>query len=202
MDVFIQEYFNPALGYIRDSLSGMFAGVILYLLLLPHRKRRYLNHGLSFTLHHEILLFFLAAYFGALARLLLVPNESSSEVLFVSYPTIELCPTILLILTGKYIAGGWTAAMFIGNVLLFIPFGFGIQLLFQKYKWYKIVIIGAILSFSIESIQLLIGRAFDINDIIYNALGVILGCAFAYVIKKIFPNFCKKFISPKMESRD
>lgn len=62
----------------------------------------------------------------------------------------------------------------IGNILLFIPFGSFFKIHF-KIKLIWIIIITLIFSVSIELIQLLIGRVFDIDDIILNIVGSLLG---------------------------
>lgn len=83
--------------------------------------------------------------------------------------------------------------MFLGNVLLFIPLGISLMLLYQKLTCKLAVGIGLILSLSIEVIQIFTGRIFDINDIIYNILGTLLGTLLAHLIKKYFPSCSGKF---------
>ena len=65
----------------------------------------------------------------------------------------------------------------IGNILLFIPLGFGIPLLFnKKNKLSKIILYGFTASLTIEVLQLFTPYNFtDIDDIIFNTLGTILG---------------------------
>lgn len=67
------------------------------------------------------------------------------------------------------------------NILLLIPFGFGLPFI-TDFRMKKIVIIGALLSISIELLQLITGliaktafRIADINDVICNIVGVIVG---------------------------
>ena len=82
----------------------------------------------------------------------------------------------------------------LGNILLFVPFGvFSSYYLKFKKPW---VIIGLTLvaSFSIECIQMSIGRVFDIDDIILNILGGYFGflCySFARSIGNMLPNIMK-----------
>ena len=63
----------------------------------------------------------------------------------------------------------------VGNILLFIPFGF----FASKYCKIKglggITIVTILSSFVIESVQHFIGRSFDVDDIILNVVGGILG---------------------------
>jgi glycopeptide antibiotics resistance protein len=67
------------------------------------------------------------------------------------------------------------------NILLMMPFGFGLPFL-VNYSMKKIVIIGTLFSVAIELLQLLTGsianitfRITDINDVIFNTIGVVIG---------------------------
>ena len=53
----------------------------------------------------------------------------------------------------------------LGNVLMFIPYGIFTGYMFKEKKLYLPVILTLIISFVIESVQLWIGRVFDIDDI-------------------------------------
>ena len=182
MELFWQFYLEPALGYIVDSLVGLVAGAIVYVLLIPYRKQRLAHLGIIPSRHHEILLCLFMAYSGALLVLLISPadflNGSGINFSIPSSITVEFVPTIFLILR---------------NVLLFIPLGISLMLLYQKLTCKLAVGIGLILSLSIEVIQIFTGRIFDINDIIYNILGTLLGTLLAHLIKKYFPSCSGKF---------
>jgi glycopeptide antibiotics resistance protein len=67
------------------------------------------------------------------------------------------------------------------NILLLIPFGFGLPFI-TNYRMKKIVVIGALFSIGIEFMQLITGfvakmtfRITDINDVIFNTVGVAIG---------------------------
>ena len=67
------------------------------------------------------------------------------------------------------------------NILLLIPFGFGLPFI-TNFRMKKIVVIGALFSILIEFLQLITGfmakmtfRIADINDVIFNTVGVALG---------------------------
>lgn len=67
--------------------------------------------------------------------------------------------------------------MIILNILLFVPYGTLLTIVFKKRKWNwkKIMVIGFITTFSIEALQLFGGRFAEIDDIIANTLGTVLG---------------------------
>lgn len=67
------------------------------------------------------------------------------------------------------------------NILLMIPFGFGLPFV-TNFRMKKIVMIGALFSIGIEFLQLITGfmakitfRIADINDVIFNTVGVVIG---------------------------
>lgn len=83
----------------------------------------------------------------------------------------------------------------LGNVLLFVPFGYFVNKILKNKKMIVAVFITLITSLSIELIQINIGRSFDIDDIILNLLGGIVGYLFYRLleyIKEIIPNWLKK----------
>lgn len=84
-----------------------------------------------------------------------------------------------------------------GNMLLFVPYGIFIAKYVNLKQPLVVGLISFMTSLSIEVIQFLIGRVFDVDDIILNVLGCLLG----YFIYRLFqkwgsklPNFLKKDI--------
>ena len=63
----------------------------------------------------------------------------------------------------------------IGNIMLFIPYGFLASYLLKNKKFSVISILTIIVSLTIETVQYYIGRVFDIDDIILNFIGGISG---------------------------
>lgn len=62
-----------------------------------------------------------------------------------------------------------------GNILLFVPYGFLASYFLNNKKLSVISILTIIASATIETVQYYIGRVFDIDDIILNLLGGIAG---------------------------
>lgn len=62
-----------------------------------------------------------------------------------------------------------------GNIILFIPYGFLASYLLNNKKFSVITILTVIASLTIETVQYYIGRVFDIDDIILNVIGGIVG---------------------------
>ena len=63
----------------------------------------------------------------------------------------------------------------IGNILLFIPFGFFATYYTKIKKISSISFMSLLVSLTIEVVQKYIGRSFDVDDIILNIVGGILG---------------------------
>ena len=56
----------------------------------------------------------------------------------------------------------------LGNALMFLPYGFFISYYLKNKKPWLTLILTLIASFSIEVVQMVIGRVFDIDDILLN----------------------------------
>ena len=62
------------------------------------------------------------------------------------------------------------------NILMFVPGGFLIAAAFPQFRnWRRILILGAGCSLTIEVIQFLIGRIADVDDVLMNSFGAVLG---------------------------
>lgn len=85
----------------------------------------------------------------------------------------------------------------VGNVLIFMPFGFIVSLILNSAKVNRPLIITLITSLTIELVQMSIGRTFDIDDILLNCLGGIFGFLL-YIgltaIKRHLPKFLQRDI--------
>ncbi len=69
------------------------------------------------------------------------------------------------------------------NLILFIPFGFFSIMIFKKFV--PGVLIGFLLSVSIEFLQLFTGRFVQLEDILMNTSGMVIGCLFAFFVFKL-----------------
>ena len=80
----------------------------------------------------------------------------------------------------------------IGNILVFLPFGYFVSSYIKATRVSHILLVTLITSFTIEFVQHYIGRSFDIDDILLNVVGAIIGFLF-YIgftaIKKHLPKF-------------
>ncbi len=81
----------------------------------------------------------------------------------------------------------------LGNLLLFLPFGFFTGYFLNINRAYIIFILSVIASVSIEITQLYIGRVFDVDDIILNVVGALFGFFIYRLIYKFNSKIPDKF---------
>ncbi|MGI6325309.1 MAG: VanZ family protein [Bacilli bacterium] len=73
----------------------------------------------------------------------------------------------------------------VGNFMMFVPFGFFVSYYLKFKKIYEILLMSLIASTTIEYIQLVIGRVFDVDDIILNLGGALIGYIVYRVIYRV-----------------
>ena len=76
------------------------------------------------------------------------------------------------------------------NILLFIPFGFLPIFIFKNIHkhWWNGIILGGIFSISIEFLQTFIGRFAQLDDVIMNTLGTLIGFLLGLFVMSFFKN--------------
>ena len=83
----------------------------------------------------------------------------------------------------------------VGNILGFVPFGFILPILSKKFLSIKAIIIATFsLSFTYEILQLLFEfGSFDVDDLILNTLGGVIGYLPIKLINYLIVNFQNKY---------
>lgn len=77
---------------------------------------------------------------------------------------------------------------FVGNIVMFMPWGFGLTLLWKKIRKPWLAALYSLgLTVFIEAVQLFIGRSVDVDDLILNFAGSCLGAGVCYILRKKFP---------------
>lgn len=94
--------------------------------------------------------------------------------------------------------GMWSAILinFPGNIIMFMPIGFFAGLLSDKPRWWKGTGWAFLLSLFIEVFQLFVARGTDVDDLILNTLGGLLGYALFLGVRKMAPGtvrLCAKY---------
>ena len=79
----------------------------------------------------------------------------------------------------------------IPNILMFIPLAYFIPVVFKKMRTFKKTVFAAFcISFSVEFFQYFIGRGTNIDDLITNTIGAVIGYAFYKISDKLLHNTC------------
>ena len=84
---------------------------------------------------------------------------------------------------------------------MFLPFGFFSALLWRGYTWKRSLVTGAAITGFVECWQLLVGRAFDIDDLILNTLGVLTGFWLLRLLEHFAPAAVRRFRVRKLREK-
>lgn len=100
--------------------------------------------------------------------------------------TIQLVPLVYTLQQAK---AGWWAIIYpvCGNLLWFAPLGYLLPQIAAKHwsSWQHSALCGLLLSCSIEMLQWLFGSGVsDIDDVLFNVLGALLGYTVFTILKK------------------
>lgn len=70
----------------------------------------------------------------------------------------------------------------VGNIVMFVPYGVLLAVSFQKLRWWAVDLIGLGTTTLIEILQPFLERSCDVDDIIANTLGAVIGCGIAKLV--------------------
>ena len=170
-------------SYVRLMAPGAVLGLLLFALALPLRPGRLRRMGLASPAGREWALLLLFVYAGAMAFLTLTPPLFSlADVLRGEWTKPFFCPGTLN-LTPLYTFRFGTG-LILGNVLLFVPFPFFAQLLWRGGNWRRAVAVALCVTAGIEVWQHFVGRMSDVDDLMLNFAGGMLGWGLWLVLKR------------------
>lgn len=86
----------------------------------------------------------------------------------------------------------YSIIQFVGNIATFLPLGFFPALLFRKFGTGKTFRFGLGFSLGAECCQFFLGRHCDVDDVLLNVAGVMLGYGLYLVLKRYFPRLVEK----------
>ena len=90
----------------------------------------------------------------------------------------------------------------IGNILMFVPWGLLLPLGWAKLRCgARVCLGGALTSAAIEFLQAFCGRSTDIDDVLLNTLGALLGYGLFSVLMRLWPRLCEKCLQPHRRVR-
>ena len=130
----------------------------------------------------EMLNFAMLIYFLFLFAMTIIPNggldypslKRSLELGQLNLVPFKVIPQTIHMV---FIEGQWSYFLinFLGNIAIFMPIGFSLLLYNSSISYKCITLTGMSISSFIEIFQLFIHRGTDIDDVILNTLGAILG---------------------------
>lgn len=100
-----------------------------------------------------------------------------------SFGEFNLVPSFIKALSGELTIGSWVKTMLIGNIAMFLPMGFFLPFVTEKINRKSIFIAATTVPFIIELLQMVFGRSFDIDDLICNFIGIVVGFFIGFAIK-------------------
>lgn len=173
---------------IVNILSNIWPMVVIFTVILASFRFVYIKkYKEEFILYKEILKLGFIIYILSLFYVVTFQDVSWSTSNFIPFKEMfRYKPGSFLFLKNV-----------IGNMIMFMPYGFFISYFLKEEKKNTIIYLSIIVSLTIEVTQLIIGRVFDVDDIMLNILGGLVGYyiyKFIYIIKSHLPEVLKKNI--------
>lgn len=149
-----------------DSLPNIWPMIVIILVIVSSLRITYLiTKHKRFLLHKELIYLIAITYVLCLFYVVTFQDKNYGSSNYIPFKEIF-----------RYSFGSRKFFKnIIGNIMLFIPYGFLSSYLLKNKKLSITFILSLIASLTIELVQYNIGRVFDIDDIILNVLGGLIG---------------------------
>ena len=159
------------------------------------------SNGRKIVFAEEIIKTLFACYITGLLSLVVLPTNFWLKVYdgiffgwwgelgsFFNFGEFNLVPSIVKIFSGELMLGSWVKEMLVGNILMFVPLGVFLPFITKKVSPKNIFLVSAAVPFVVEVSQLVLGRSFDIDDLICNFIGIVVGYFVALALKSMRKN--------------
>lgn len=188
---------SSIIRYILNMIPYMIVSIPIYLIvrfIILSKKSKKINW------YHEIAFFLFVLFIVGLLSQTIIPKfefgMNGFGIVKGGIHQTNLIPFKVLFETYNevFINGyiNYFLINFLGNIIMFMPIGFFLPLLWDLSNK-KVIVIGFCFSLFIECCQLFLTRGTDIDDLILNTIGTILGLLLYRIIYKKFKNFVIKF---------
>ena len=174
----------------KDLIINLFRGVwpmvlIFCVVIISLRIIYIIKYKIKFVLYEELFYLAFLVYIMLLFHIVTFQDVSWSTSNFTFFKEIF-----------RYRVGSRVFYRnVIGNMMMFMPYGLFVSYFFKLKRPYLIIFLSLIVSITIETTQMVIGRVFDVDDILLNVLGGLIGYLLYKILKKIIsklPSFLKK----------
>ena len=149
-----------------DIIDTAWPTLVIFLIVIIMLRIMYLKQNKKkFVFHEELMLLLFVTYILLLFELVTIRDVEFGGINWIPFKEIL-----------RYDIG--TELFYrqvIGNIILFIPFGYFATYYAKLTKIRHIFFITFVTSTTIEIVQRFIGRSFDVDDIILNVVGGIIG---------------------------
>lgn len=200
-------YIKNIIGQAFQMLPSMAVVLLLWGAFRPVRLQQLGRVGLVSPRRRELALLMYVLFCAGLCALTLFPYGFWGECLRMLWesgytPEIYFPPLDESIQSLKQLpqsitpfreimrvtqGGPWLWFVLWGNIGMFAPVGFCVPLLWRSRKWYHSLLVGCLFSAAIEFIQIFVGRVSDVDDIILNSSGALVGFVIYFIICKVLP---------------
>jgi len=174
------------LDIFLKTLNSVWPMIAIFLCVVISTRVAYLLSG-----HHKIVIYKeVCSLIFIIYMLLLFELLTATEVN--SYHGMNLTP-FAEISRYQFLSRQFNINVF-GNIFIFVPFGLFISSYLKTKKGIQVFLVSLFTSITVELVQLKIGRSFDIDDILLNVCGALIGYLIYVCLKKLkskMPGFLK-----------
>ena len=169
---------------VKNILANIWPMVLIITIILSSlRIAQIIKYKEEFKLYEEVLKLGFIIYIMTLFYVVTFQDVSWSTSNFIPFKEIFRYQ----LFSASFIKN------VVGNLIMFMPYGFFISYFLKLDKKRQIIIMSLLVSVTIEITQLIIGRVFDVDDILLNVIGGLLGYWSFRIIDKI-KNILPKFL--------
>lgn len=181
-------------GTLRQFLQVVPVSLLAALVYGLLRRRRL---GRRFSLRRELPKLLFVCYLAGLWALVLTPAHfwewcwsnpltgDNGVTLHFFSGGYNFVPLLWKLLRGQLTIGRWVMKMLVFNFLMFVPFGFFLPFVSRRADRRSIWLIALGAPLLIELLQPLVGRSFDVDDLLANAAGILLGFALGAALQAL-----------------
>ncbi len=182
---------------LRNGVVSV-ALVLLPALLLMRRRRVRVLHVVGICLF--------TLYISAVFALTGLTPMSGGLRLDVQISDANLVPFVGMVdivrASVEHAAPLFAITNLLGNVAMFVPLGFFLPLLWKRYRrFYKTVLFCLAVTLGIEIIQLFLSRGPDIDDVILNVLGGMVGYGLFLLLRRLAKRLTARCALQKAQRR-
>lgn len=186
------------LAYLLAMACGALPALAVFVALRAPRRRRLRERHLASSGPREGALALFGMFCGGMAVLTLTPRWVVWSLVDLlrgyswnvgGYPFFE--PGLMNL--RPFQTFQFSVYILLGNIVMFVPFGFFSALLWRGWSWRRTLGLGLCLTGFVECWQLRVGRAFDIDDLMLNTLGTLCGFWLWLALRRLSPDFTERF---------